>query len=82
MKAKVWLAVGVAVVVLSFACCICPAAERDEQCQLVQTYLEAYVRREMPNIRGYAAAEPQDLFGPYPFVGLPTLSQPVPVKGP
>jgi hypothetical protein len=52
------------------------AAEREDQCRVARTYIEAYARRELPRLRGHLATEPDHLFGDYPFVGTPKLSRP------
>ena len=50
--------------------------EQHELEQLVQTYLNAYVRQDLSVVRAYTPTKPADLFGAYPFTGPVTLSRP------
>ena len=52
------------------------APEQGNLEQMVKTYLNAYVRQEMPTVRAHSPTKPADMFGAYPFVGMPTLSRP------
>jgi hypothetical protein len=76
MKGRRWLAAALAGVGVSLAFHACLAAEHDDQRQVVGAFLEAYVRQEMSKLSPYVPAKPENLFGAYPFVGLPTLSRP------
>jgi len=76
MKGRLWLAAVAVTGAVSLAFHTCPAAEHEDQRQVVRAFLEAYVQRDMPRIRACAPTRPEDLFGAYPFVGLPTLSPP------
>jgi len=73
MKGMSWFSAVLAIVAFSLAISRCMAVEQDDQEQAVRTFLAAYPQRNMPMIRDCAPTEPDDIFGAYPFAGLPTL---------
>ena len=57
--------------------CVPPAraVESADETQMVRTYLDAYIRHDMPVVRTYSPTDSGEQFGAFPFTGFPTLGK-------
>lgn len=76
MKSKLWLAGALTGAAVWLLLHLCVAADNDDRCRVARAFVDAYARRDLPAVREHLPTEPAHLFGPYPFTGLPKLSQP------
>lgn len=53
---------------------MCAGAQEADIRQMINNYLYAYARNEIPVVRQYLPTEEKNLFGPYLFAGLPVLT--------